>query len=88
MTTLIVQTSRKKKLALPAHMQRKSATARTPIASTSTAALSARPTVCANAHCPDPLSGHVTFDTEVGDNYCAICGEYQTEIDEESRADG
>jgi len=84
MTTLIVQTSRKKKLALPAHMQRKS----TAVASTSTAALTARPTVCANAHCPDPLSGHVTFDAEVGDNYCAICGEYQAEIDEESRADG
>ena len=88
MTTLIVQTSRKKKLALPAHMQRKNASTSLSVAATSTAALCARPTDCANAHCPDPLSGHVTFDAEIGDNYCAICGEYQTEIDEESRADG
>lgn len=87
MTAIIIETTRKKKLALPGHMTRKTAR---PAAATavSRAAISAAPTACANALCPDPLSGHVTFDAEVGDKYCALCGEYQSEIDEESRADG
>lgn len=88
MTTLIVQTTRKKKLALPAHMQRKTAPQSLCVPMTSTAALSVSPRACANALCPDPLSGLVNFDPEIGDNYCAICGEYQAEIDEECRADG
>lgn len=42
-----------------------------------------KPLICANLHCPDPLSGRVVFDATADDCQCAICGEWQKDLPED-----